>query len=347
MSETPRPRTVLDKNDVLTGLFNSWDSIEALLAGLTDEQWEQPTSLPGWTVHDVVAHIVGTETMLSGAPMPESGGSRPDHVHNDIGALNEAWVESLRAESPASMMAKFREITTRRKAALSAMTPEEWNTVTLTPVGPDSYGRFMRVRTFDCWMHEHDIRDAVGRNAADDELAGPDARLALDEMSSSMGFGENYTVGEEVVVRVARREGEAALEGPTGTTLVFPQLVGHGQGYRIDPPAVPGVYFLTGDRETLSVFAVNVDAAESDLSKISTGDMASDLEGLDVSRIRGVEDIGESISVLRRGRELSHTFIWLALILLLAETVIASSLLYRFRGANDNDAFEHLGKTQA
>jgi hypothetical protein len=166
-------------------------------------------------------------------------------------------------------------------------------------------------------------------------------------LSSSMGFGENYTVGEEVVVRVARREGEAALEGPTGTTLVFPQLVGHGQGYRIDPPAVPGVYFLTGDRETLSVFAVNVDAAESDLSKISTGDMASDLEGLDVSRIRGVEDIGESISVLRRGRELSHTFIWLALILLLAETVIASSLLNRFRGANDNDAIEHLGKTQA
>lgn len=214
MSETPRPRTVLDKNDVLTGLFNSWDSIEALLAGLTDEQWEQPTSLPGWTVHDVVAHIVGTETMLSGAPMPESGGSRPDHVHNDIGALNEAWVESLRAESPASMMAKFREITTRRKAALSAMTPEEWNTVTLTPVGPDSYGRFMRVRTFDCWMHEHDIRDAVGRNAADDELAGPDARLALDEMSSSMGF-------------VVAKKGQApegsrvllALTGPVGRDI--------------------------------------------------------------------------------------------------------------------------------
>ncbi len=166
-------------------------------------------------------------------------------------------------------------------------------------------------------------------------------------LSSSMGFGENYTVGQEVVVRVARHEGDTALDGPTGTSFVFPQLVGHGQGYRIDPPAVPGVYFLKSADETLSVFAVNVDAAESDLAKISESDMASGIEGLDIRRIRGVEDLGESISVLRRGRELSHTFIWLALILLLVETVIASDLLDRFRGADDNDALEHLSKTKA
>jgi hypothetical protein len=161
-------------------------------------------------------------------------------------------------------------------------------------------------------------------------------------LSYSMGFGENYAVGDEVVVRVARHEGEAALDGPTGTSFVFPQLVGHGQGYRIDPPAVPGVYFLKSGDETLSVFAVNVGAAESDLAKVSESDFGSDIDGLDVARIRGVEDIGESISVLRRGRELSHAFIWLALILLLAETVIASNLLTRFRGAENNDTFEHL-----
>ena len=60
MSDTERPRTVLDKNDTLTGLFGSWDAIEAVLAGLPDDDWQTPTSLPGWTVHDVVAHIIGT-----------------------------------------------------------------------------------------------------------------------------------------------------------------------------------------------------------------------------------------------------------------------------------------------
>ncbi len=188
MADTERPRTVLDKNEILAGLFASWDGIEAMLAALPEDAWQTQTSLPGWTVHDVVAHIVGTEMMLSGTPTPEVDTAGRDYVHNDIGALNERWVEHLRSESPAGMLAKFRDTTTRRKATLSSMPVEEWNTVTFTPAGPDSYGRFMRVRTFDCWMHEHDIREAVGRPADDDQLRGPDTRLALDEMASSMGF---------------------------------------------------------------------------------------------------------------------------------------------------------------
>ena len=187
-ADSARPRTVLDKNEVLTALFASWDGIEAVLAALPDDDWQAPTALPGWTVHDVVAHIIGTVLMLSGTPTPESDAAKPDYVRNDIGALNEAWVEHLRGESPADMLATFRDITTRRKAMLSAMPIEEWNTVTFTPAGPDSYGRFMRVRVFDCWMHEHDIRHAVGRPATDDDLARDDARLALDEMAASMGF---------------------------------------------------------------------------------------------------------------------------------------------------------------
>lgn len=188
MSSTDRPRTVLDKDEVLTGLFASWDAIDALLSGLSDQDWQTPTSLPGWTVHDVVAHIAGTELMLAGTPTPEVEVEGRDYVHNDIGALNERWVEHLRSETPASMLATFRDVTARRKAMLSAMPVEEWNTVTFTPAGPDSYGRFMRVRIFDCWMHEHDIRHAVGRPPADDELTGADSRLALDEMVASMPF---------------------------------------------------------------------------------------------------------------------------------------------------------------
>ena len=229
MADSERPRTILDKNEILTGLFASWDAIEALLAALPDDEWQTPTSLPGWTVHDVVAHIVGTEMMLSGTPTPESAEdvTARDYVHNEIGALNERWVEHLRKESPASMLAKFREVTTRRKAMLSSMPVEEWNTVTFTPAGPDSYGRFMRVRIFDCWIHEHDIREAVGRPADDERLSGPDARLALDEMASSMGFvvakkGKaphgarvqlNLTgpVSRQINVALSEQDGRAAL----------------------------------------------------------------------------------------------------------------------------------------
>ncbi|WP_293307307.1 maleylpyruvate isomerase family mycothiol-dependent enzyme [Mycolicibacterium sp.] len=188
MADSERPRTVLDKGEVLEGLFASWDSLDSLLSGLTDEQWRAATSLPGWTVHDVVAHIAGTELMLAGEANPEVDITGRDHVRNDIGALNERWVEHLRAKSPAEMLAMFRDTIARRKATLSAMPEAEWNTVTFTPAGPDSYGRFMRVRVFDCWFHEHDIREALGLAADDQSMTGPDSRLALDEMESSMAF---------------------------------------------------------------------------------------------------------------------------------------------------------------
>jgi hypothetical protein len=72
----------------------------------------------------------------------------------------------------------------------------------------------MRVRVFDCWMHEHDIRHAVGESATDDELARDDARLALDEMAASMGFvvGKKGKAPEGSRVLIA-------LTGPLARTI--------------------------------------------------------------------------------------------------------------------------------
>ena len=182
--------TVLDKDDVLEGLFASWDSIAALLAGLSEDEWRTATALPGWDVHAVVAHIVGTESMLLGLATPE-----PDvdletlaHVRNFVGAMNEPWVRSLRGESGAALLERFRDVTAQRRAVLIAIPVEEWNAPTQTPAGPDSYGRFMRIRAFDCWMHEQDIRAALGREPSAAQLSGADARQSLDEMAASMSF---------------------------------------------------------------------------------------------------------------------------------------------------------------
>ena len=98
MSSPSRPVTRLDKSDVLSGLFACWDAIERVIDDLPDAQWNQSTSLPGWTVHDVVAHVIGTESMLQGAGTPEADidVSTLKHVRNDIGVLNERWVRRLR-----------------------------------------------------------------------------------------------------------------------------------------------------------------------------------------------------------------------------------------------------------
>ena len=190
MNSPSRPLTLLDKSDVLSGLFGSWDAIDGVVGDLSDSEWEQSTSLPGWTVHDVVAHVVGTESMLQGVGTPEADidVSALEHVRNDIGVLNECWVRKLRGLSHAELLEHFRATAAARREALTAMGEDQWHEMTATPAGPDSYGRFMRVRTFDCWMHEHDARDALGQPAGQSDFANADSRLALDEMAASMGF---------------------------------------------------------------------------------------------------------------------------------------------------------------
>jgi uncharacterized protein (TIGR03083 family) len=180
----------LDKSDVLSGLFGTWDSLDGLLTVFTEQQWQTPTPLPGWCVHNVIAHIVGTESVLQGLSSPDADVdvSTLGHVRNDVGIANERWVRHLSAESGAELANRFRSITADRRKRLTDMSVDDWNAPTLTPVGPETYGRFMRVRLFDCWMHEQDIRDGVGHPSSDAELSGPAGRLALDEIAATMGY---------------------------------------------------------------------------------------------------------------------------------------------------------------
>jgi uncharacterized protein (TIGR03083 family) len=182
--------TILDKSDVLSGLFGTWDSLDQLLSGLSEQQWQASTPLPGWCVHNVVAHIVGTESMLQGlnAPDVDIDASTLDHVRNDVGVANERWVRHLNAESGPQLLQRFRSITADRRKRLTDTPVDDWNAPTPTPVGLESFGRFMRVRLFDCWMHEQDIRDGVGLPSSDVELSGPAARLSLDEVAATMGY---------------------------------------------------------------------------------------------------------------------------------------------------------------
>ncbi|MGB6207157.1 maleylpyruvate isomerase family mycothiol-dependent enzyme, partial [Mycobacterium sp.] len=190
MSSPARPVTEVDKADVLSGLFGTWDSLDRLMNGLSEQQWQMPTPLPGWCVHDVVAHIIGTESALHGISTPDGDidVSTLGHVRNDVGVANECWVRYLSSESGDALQQRFRSVTADRRKSLADMSVDDWNAPTMTPVGPDSYGRFMRVRVFDCWMHEQDIRDGLNQPASEAELAGPAGRLVIDEMVTTMGF---------------------------------------------------------------------------------------------------------------------------------------------------------------
>ena len=177
---------MIDQQAVTTALFEEWDIIDTLITGLDDQQWQTSVPLPGWDVHDTVAHIIGTEALLLGETTPDVDVSNVDYLRNALGSFNEIWVRDLRRLAHAQLLAKYREVTSRRRSALAALSVEEWDAITpSTPVGPAPYGRFMRIRLFDCWMHELDIRDAVGIPG---EEGGRRGELAFAEIDASLGY---------------------------------------------------------------------------------------------------------------------------------------------------------------
>lgn len=176
-----------DQQMVTTALFEQWSVLEDLLENLEPPQWRVASALPGWDVHDIVAHIIGTESMLLGQAPPETDVDvrELEHVHNKIGGLNERWVLHLRGRSPDEMVQLFRDVTGRRRDAIGALSQAQWDEETMGPVGPTTYGGFMLVRHFDCWFHELDIRDAVQLPGDENGLRG---ELAMGVITGSMGF---------------------------------------------------------------------------------------------------------------------------------------------------------------
>jgi uncharacterized protein (TIGR03083 family) len=176
----------VDRDQAVAVLDEQFDAVVALAEGLAPEEWDLPTACPRWSVKDNLVHVIGVEAMLLGRPTPEV--TLPEdlpHVRNDFGRVNEQWIESYRGRSTTDVLADLREVIAERRAALAGMGQADFDAESFTPAGPDSYGRFMRVRVMDMWMHEQDVRQAVGRPGHEDGRA---PQAALDEMTAALGY---------------------------------------------------------------------------------------------------------------------------------------------------------------
>jgi uncharacterized protein (TIGR03083 family) len=183
-------------------LEREWASIASFGAALDATQWDLPTECPGWTVRDNLSHLVGIENMLRGAPADPPIDDRPEHVHNDFGAFNELAVAARRGRPGAAVLDEFRAVTAERLAALRALPPEKWDEIGPTPTGQDTYRHFMRMRAFDSWVHEQDMRRAVGIPG---NLDGPVVELVLGWHRRNIGYvvGKRAKAPEGSVVTFA------------------------------------------------------------------------------------------------------------------------------------------------
>lgn len=177
-----------------TALASCYDAIDELCGSLTEQQWQVASLCPDWDVTGVLTHVAGIESVLDGW-FPDSAEARLPF--DGLGGFL-AEVETL---SGPELLDRYRAIVARRREQLDALTDDQWQAPSPTPVGPGTYGRFMEIRVFDCWVHEQDIRVPLGLAGHTTGLA---AEISLDEIAGSLG----YIVGKKVGL-------------PDGTSIAF------------------------------------------------------------------------------------------------------------------------------
>jgi uncharacterized protein (TIGR03083 family) len=228
--------------DTLEATFRS---LSELGASLDEQQWKAATDLPAWSVQDNLSHLVGIERMLHGLPATEHRAGETAHVRNPIGEVNEHEVDVRRSRTGAEVLAEWDEITAQRLAVLRSVDDAYFDAPAMTPTGPGTVADFLHIRVLDCWVHEQDMRRAVGLPGHDDGAA---AEHTIDRLIRTIPI----VVGK----RAATPEGATVvieLTGPVHRTIATTVIDGRAQLR----PDVPAVVFatLTMDSNTFVTLA--------------------------------------------------------------------------------------------
>ncbi|WP_148612234.1 maleylpyruvate isomerase family mycothiol-dependent enzyme [Nocardioides rubriscoriae] len=240
MSDAPR----------LAGYVETWwQAVQDLLAVLEQvpaEQWSTPTDLAGWDVRAVASHTAHLESILAGRPEETADVGEPPHVTGFMGLYTEIGVVNRREHSPEQIVAEIREVTSLRHEQLLADPPTDGAARPAVVFGgvPWTWEVLLRNRPLDVWMHEQDVRRAVGRPGGLDSRA---AQHTADYLTESFGF--------VVAKKAGAAPGTTAVLDVAGSPTIAFTVNDAGRGERL--PAVPAdaTVTLRTDRETFVLLA--------------------------------------------------------------------------------------------
>jgi len=158
-----------EPDERLVGLVELWHraclDLVSLAREIPREQWDLPTDLDGWCVKDNVAHTAHLEAVLAGAPEETLEVAEAPHLKSLMSYYTEQGVLARRDRDMESVAAEIEQAVATRYAALLAEPPTDPKAAPpRTPGGvPWDFQTLLSNRPLDVWMHEQDIRRAIGR----------------------------------------------------------------------------------------------------------------------------------------------------------------------------------------
>lgn len=224
------------------------DDTVTLLRSLDPDDWARPTDLAGWDVKAVAAHLAHLESELAGNEQEPVEVAEAPHIVSPMGYYTEMGPLARREWPTERIVEELEASAATRLEELRAEPPVDGTvTATRTPGGIGwDWNTLLSNRVVDVWMHEQDIRRAVGRPGG---MGTPGAEHTVSVFVRAFG----YTVGK----RVAPPAGTTVALEVTGLHPVHLAVeVGEdGRARPVVPPPDDPTVRLTMDLETYVVLA--------------------------------------------------------------------------------------------
>lgn len=164
-------------------------STRTALAGLSGEQFTQPTPCTDWAVRDLVGHIVGATDFF--ADLAEFGDSPEDREWPDY--------------SDSEFLAAFDRHAARASAAFAA--PGAMERMMALPIGPSPGSLTVQVAVGEIFVHGWDLAAAVGQSGSG--TGGNGGRGALDD-----GVADALLLSDWMVLCVQARATDPTVFAP-------------------------------------------------------------------------------------------------------------------------------------
>ncbi|MFD8112182.1 maleylpyruvate isomerase family mycothiol-dependent enzyme [Streptomyces microflavus] len=163
---------------------HSIEAIADLVKPLAEGEWNRRTPCPGWSVRDIVSHVIGMECEMLGDPRPIHTLPRDlYHVQNDFTRYMEMQVDVRRHHTAPEMTSELEYVLIRRARQLrnESRAPE---TMVRAPLGAEQTLEVAHnMRAFDVWVHEQDLRATLGRPG---NLDSPGAHITRDVLLTAL-----------------------------------------------------------------------------------------------------------------------------------------------------------------
>ncbi|MFE7191265.1 maleylpyruvate isomerase family mycothiol-dependent enzyme [Kitasatospora sp. NPDC057541] len=198
-------------NQTVQAYTEAWtrsiEAISELVTPLPEGSWNRATECPGWSVRDIVSHVIAVESELLGDPRPIHSLPRDlRHVTTEAARYLELPVDKRRCHTALEMTSELEYTIIRRSRALrnAKQMPNE---PVRRPGGPQSgeikYYELLRQRAFDVWVHEQDLRRALGVPGNLDSAGALVARdVLLEGLPEAVAHQAGAPAGTALVVDV-------------------------------------------------------------------------------------------------------------------------------------------------